>query len=622
MGDAIAHRGPDSSGIWVDAAAEVALAHRRLAIVDLSEGGHQPMSSHDGRYVIVFNGEIYNHAEMRAALEGEGAAPQWRGTSDTEVLLECAARWGLERTLAASVGMFAFALFDQKERQLILARDRLGEKPLYYGRAGKTFLFGSELKALAQHPAWTGDVDRDAVALFMRYGNVPAPHSIYCGIGKLEAGTSLTLDLGTGTTTIRRYWSAVEQARRGAAEPFAGSAEQATSQGEALLKAAISDQMIADVPLGAFLSGGVDSSTVVALMQSMSPRPVRTFTIGFDVEGYNEAEHAKAVARHLGTDHTELYCTERDALDVVGKLPEIYCEPFADASQIPTYLVSKLARQHVTVSLSGDGGDELFSGYTRHAVAHRIWPWLGQVPAFARRAFAQALIAIPPAAWDGAARLPLALLPQNRRPPRVGEKLHKASGVIGAASEDDLYAGLISQWPEPDAIVLGAQANSPPSLRDFGSLNRRMMLADLIGYLPDDVLVKVDRASMAVALESRVPMLDHRLIEYTLSLPDTMLHREGQSKWLLRQILYRYVPRELIERPKMGFSVPIDRWLRGELRDWAEDLLSPQSLNEDGILNTNAVRQAWSEHLSGHRNLQQQLWTVLMFQAWYRSLHT
>ena len=335
--------------------------------------------------------------------------------------------------------------------------------------------------------------------------------------------------------------------------------------------------MIADVPLGAFLSGGVDSSTVVALMQSMSPRPVRTFTIGFDVEGYNEAEHAKAVARHLGTDHTELYCTEREALDVVGKLPEIYCEPFADASQIPTYLVSKLARQHVTVSLSGDGGDELFSGYTRHAVAHRIWPWLGQVPAFARRAFAQGLRAIPPATWDSAARLPLALLPEKRRPPRVGEKLHKASGVIGAASEDDLYAGLISQWPDPDVIVLGAKANSPASLRDFGSLNRRMMLADLVGYLPDDVLVKVDRASMAVALESRVPMLDHRLIEFTLTLPDTMLHREGQSKWLLRQILYRYVPRELIERPKMGFSVPIDRWLRGELRDWAEDLLSPQS---------------------------------------------
>jgi asparagine synthase (glutamine-hydrolysing) len=375
--------------------------------------------------------------------------------------------------------------------------------------------------------------------------------------------------------------------------------------------------MIADVPLGAFLSGGIDSSTVVALMQSMSRRPVRTFTIGFHAEGYDEAQHAKAVARHLGTDHTELYVTEREALDVVGQLPNIYCEPFADASQIPTYLVSKLARQHVTVSLSGDGGDELFSGYTRYAVAHGMWPWLGKVPSPARRAFARAIRSVSPGAWDGLAKA----LPRKLRPARVGDRLHKSSSVVGAGSEDDLYAALISQWPDPGAIVLGARGElGSGALPQVSSLTRGMMLADLTGYMQDDVLVKVDRASMAVALESRVPMLDHRLVEFSLTLPDPFLRRDGQSKWILRQILHRYVPSELTDRPKMGFSVPIDRWLRGELREWAEDLLDPRHLSQDGILNVNAVRDAWREHLSGRRNLQQQLWTVLMFQAWRRSL--
>ena len=616
MADAIRHRGPDDSGAWIDANAEIALSHRRLSIVDLSPSGHQPMPSASGRFVIVFNGEIYNHREMQARLEQEGRNIAWRGTSDTEVLLEAAAAWGLRVALERAVGMFALALFDREERRLYLARDRLGEKPLYHGRVGGSFVFGSELKALAQHPEWIGELDRDAVAMFMDTGNVPAPYSIYIGIRKLLPGTVLTLDLETGAETSETYWDARAVASAGLAHPFAGTAEEAVDRTEYLLKASIADQMIADVPLGAFLSGGIDSSTVVALMQSQSARPVRTFSIGFHVASYDEAQHAKAVARHLGTEHTELYVSEADALAVIPKLPEIYCEPFADASQIPTFLLSKLARQQVTVSLSGDGGDELFGGYSRHAFARRYWPALKRLPGAARRGLASTITHVSPAAWDKAMNPLFAVLPKTKRPPRFGEQLHKAASIAGAADDDTLYRTLTTRWPGSDRPVphtrdlpRGSRLGSPDTVRN-------MMFQDLTGYLPDDVLAKVDRAAMAVSLETRVPMLDHRLVEFSWSLPDSCLSRGGKSKWPLRHLLSKYVPRDLIERPKSGFAVPIGTWLRGQLRDWAEGLLSEARLEQDGLLDAALVRRLWSDHLSGRKNAQYALWNVLMLNAW------
>jgi asparagine synthase (glutamine-hydrolysing) len=616
MADAIRHRGPDDWGTWVDTGAEIALAHRRLSIVDLSPAGHQPMHSASGRHVIVFNGEIYNHNELRALLEREGRGVAWHGTSDTEVLLEATAAWGLKRTLERSAGMFALALFDREERRLYLARDRLGEKPLYYGNVGGSVVFASELKALTRHPAWVGELDRDAVAMFMETGNVPAPYSIYLGIKKLAPGSILSIDLSTGAEKIETYWDAHSIASRGLADPFLGSAEEAVDRTEALLKASIAGQMIADVPLGAFLSGGIDSSTVVALMQSQSARPVRTFSIGFHVEGYDEAQHAKAVARHLGTEHTELYVSEADAIEVIPKLPEIYCEPFADASQIPTFLLSKLARGHVTVSLSGDGGDELFGGYSRHAFARSYWPALRWIPGPARRGLASAVMRLSPATWDKAATRLFAVLPKEKRPPRFGEQLHKAASIAGSADDDALYRALTTRWLSGDQPVPEARQVARGSLLGSDDPVRNMMFQDLTGYLPDDVLAKVDRAAMAVSLETRVPMLDHRLVEFSWSLPDGLLSRAGKSKWPLRHLLSKYVPRELIERPKSGFAVPIGAWLRGPLRDWAEELLSPARLAQDGLLDAPLVRRTWDDHLSGRKNAQYALWNALMLNAW------
>ncbi len=616
MADAIRHRGPDDSGVWIDADAQVVLAHRRLSIVDLSPAGHQPMVSASGRFVLVFNGEIYNSEELRAALAREGRAPTWRGHSDTEVLLEATAAWGVRPALERATGMFAMALFDRQERRLTLARDRLGEKPLYYGWIGDTFVFGSEIKSLRRHPAWAGQIDRDSLALFMRHNNVPAPYSIYRGIRKLLPGSYLSFDVGAAKETVSLYWDAAELAQRGSEKPFKGKAEDAVEQTESLLRESIKGQMIADVPIGAFLSGGIDSSVVVALMQSVSGRPVRTFSIGFDVKGYNEAPHAKVVARHIGTDHTELYLSEQDVLDVIPLVPRIYCEPFADSSQIPTYLVSKLARQHVTVSLSGDGGDELFSGYTRYGLTYGPMSLLGRVPTTLRRNAARAVTAVSPATWDDLFQR----LPPNVVPSRVGDKLHKAANVMGAAPGNTLYEALISHWQEPDSVLIGAMEPQPPRFPTFGSEMRRMMFADLTGYLPDDILVKVDRAAMAVSLETRVPMLDHRLVEFSFTLPDAILRRRGKSKWPLRQILNRYVPEDLVARPKMGFGIPLDHWLRGRLRSWAEDLLSETRLKRDGIFDPVPVRKAWNEHLSGTRNFQYKLWCVLMFQAWYDTL--
>jgi asparagine synthase (glutamine-hydrolysing) len=617
MAAALIHRGPDASGLWLDAEAEVALAHRRLSIVDLSPAGAQPMVSHAGRFVLSYNGEIYNFREIVAALEHEGHVSRWRGHSDTEVLLEAIAAWGVARALEHAAGMFAFAVYDKRTRRLTLARDRLGEKPLYYARLGRAFVFASELKALACHPAWSGEIDRCSVAAFMRHNNVPAPRSIYRGVRKLKPGHILELDLETGRETERCYWDPLARARQ--APRFEGSPEEAAQEAETLLRRSVSGQMVADVPLGAFLSGGIDSSTVVALMQAECALSVRTFTIGFDVAGYDEAPHAAKVARHLGTDHTEFYVTEQDALDVIPQLPQIFCEPFADSSQIPTFLVSKLARQHVTVALSGDGGDELFCGYTRYDAARRVWPLLSRLPVGLRGAAAGFLTRIPPQAWDKAAGLGARLA---RREPiaRFGDKVHKSASVITARDPTDLYAALVSHWHDPAAVVIGANEEDAGEAPHLGSAVRDMMFRDLEGYLPDDILVKVDRAAMAVSLETRAPMLDHRLVEFTWTLPESILTARGRSKWPLRQILGRYLPTELIERPKMGFGIPLDSWLRGRLRDWAESLLAEKRLRDGGLFEPGVVRAAWADHLSGHRNLQYQLWNVLMFEAWRQSI--
>ncbi len=619
MADQLVARGPDDSGVWADEPAGIALAHRRLAIVDLSPAGHQPMASSSGRYVIAFNGEIYNHARLREELTRAGLAPAWRGHSDTETLLAGFDTWGLEATVRRSVGMFAFAVWDRQARVLVLGRDRLGEKPLYYGWQGDTLLFGSELKALKEHPSFAAPVDRDALALLMRHNAVPAPYSIYRGIHKLLPGTLLTVAQRGRETAPIPYWDARQVVRDGLAGPFQGTPDEAVARLDALLREAVAQQMMADVPLGAFLSGGVDSSTVVALMQAQSRQPVRTFTIGFHEAGYNEAKHAAAVARHLGTDHTELYVSARQAMDVIPRLPALYCEPFADASQIPTFLVSQLARRHVTVSLSGDGGDELFGGYPRYLLGQRLWGRLSRLPAGLRRGLAGAIQVLPPAAWNCLLGPVQPLLPA--RWARPGDRLHKGAALLAARSSAEFYRGLVSHWSEPAALVLGAQ--EPPTVltdparqpRTDGFVHQ-MMALDLVSYLPDDILAKVDRAAMGVSLETRVPLLDHRVVEYAWTLPLVCKLRAGEGKWPLRQVLYNYVPRELIERPKMGFGIPLDSWLRGPLRDWGESLLEASRLRQEGYFDVALVRAAWDEHLSGQRNWQYLLWDVLMFQAW------
>jgi asparagine synthase (glutamine-hydrolysing) len=625
MAGPITHRGPDASGYWRDDAAGIGLAHRRLSILDLSEAGSQPMHSPSRRFVIVFNGEIYNHNNIRERLD---ALPQgrlaWRGHSDTETLLAGFDCFGIEATIGMVIGMFAFAVWDQQTGTLTLGRDRLGEKPLYYGWQGDTFLFGSELKAMRAHPAFKAVIDRGALSLFLRHAYIPAPYSIYEGIAKLPPGSLLAVSRQRREPIISHYWSGAAAAENGVANPFTGPAEQAVDELETLLKDAVGRQMVADVPLGAFLSGGIDSSTVVALMQAQSARPVKTFTIGFHEQGYNEAEHAIAVAKHLGTEHTELYVTAEQALDVIARLPTLYDEPFADSSQIPTFLVSQLARQHVTVSLSGDAGDELFCGYNRYQLTQKLWRKLSLVPRPARSFLAKAVTSVSPDALNRLADAASALMPHAGRVAQLGDKLHKGAGVLTSETVDDLYLGLVSQWQDPASVVIGGIEPSTllrgnaPELTGLSDVER-MMALDLLTYLPDDILTKVDRAAMGVSLETRVPFLDHRVVELAWRFPQAMKLRDGQSKWILRQVLYRHVPRVLIERPKVGFGIPIDAWLRGPLRPWAEALLDESRLENEGYLHPAQIRQKWQEHLSGRRNWQYQLWNVLMFQVWLAS---
>lgn len=602
----------------MDAACGVALGFRRLAILDLSPTGHQPMHSTDGHLVMVFNGEIYNNLELRNTLEEAGV--RFRGTSDTETILEACSAWGVEVTIPKLWGMFAIALWDRRERVLILARDRIGKKPLYYGFSGDAFLFGSELKALRAYPGFAGEVDRDALLLYLRFGYVPAPYSIYKGIAKLPPGTLATVKPGEAPR-IQPYWQARQVVERGLAERLELSETEAEGELDALLRDAVRRRMIADVPLGALLSGGLDSSTVVALMQTQSSRPVKTFTIGFFESAYNEAEAAKAVASHLGTDHTELYVTPEQAQAVIPRLPHLYDEPFADSSQIPTFLVCELARRHVTVSLSGDGGDELFAGYNRYLWAENVWRRLRHVPVAGRAAAATILGRVPPPMWDRLYALVEPLVPARARLRLPGDKLHKLAQWLTVHGPDELYRLVVSQWPLPE--LLAVAGHEPETVLSDGDLARiipnfteRMMFLDLVTYLPDDILVKVDRASMGVSLETRNPLLDHRVVEWAWRLPLSFKKRGGSSKWLLRRVLYRYVPAALIERPKMGFGVPIDSWLRGPLREWAEELLDEARLRREGYLRPEPIRKAWRDHLSGHQNEQHRLWTILMFQAW------
>jgi asparagine synthase (glutamine-hydrolysing) len=613
MAASLSHRGPDDQGIWHDAEAGTVLVHRRLSIIDLSPAGHQPMLSADGRFVISYNGEVYSYQPIAAELAASGH--KFRGHSDTEIMLESFAVNGIEPTLKRMIGMFAIALWDRRERTLTLIRDRLGIKPLYWAKFGNLFLFGSELKALRAHPGWTPRIDGNAVAAFMRHNYIPAPHTIYEGVHKLEPGAVLTLPW-QGEPKISRFWDARTVARGGMLRPLEGSDAELTEQLETLLQDAVGRRMIADVPLGAFLSGGIDSSTVVALMQAAHSGKVRTFSIGFDISGYNEAPQAAAVARHLQTEHTELTVTSRQALDVIPKLPEWYDEPFADSSQIPTYLVSAMTRQHVTVALSGDGGDELFAGYNRYQLTQRVWRTLSLLPRALRQSAAAALTAISPDRWTSL----LAALPARLRPPQAGDKVHKAAAVLRLDSPDAIYRRLVSHW-EPSEIT--PQAHEPQSLLDdptlakeFPDLTSRMQFLDLVTYLPDDILTKVDRASMAVALEARVPLLDHRVVEFCWRLPGHAKIRGNTSKWLLRQVLYRHVPPALVERPKMGFGIPLGEWLRGPLRDWAEALLDERRLREAGLLDATIVRRHWREHLDGGRNWQYLIWDVLMLEAW------
>lgn len=624
------HRGPDGEGIWVEG--PVALGHRRLAILDLSPMGAQPMVSASGRFVIAYNGEIYNHLDMRHDLEANSAAPAWRGHSDTETLLAGIEHWGLDETLSRVAGMFALALWDRARNRLFLARDRMGEKPLYWGWAGKDIVFGSELKALRLHPDFPANISPEALSHYLSFAYVPAPWSIHPGIFKLEPGTIAELSIPLPTAapvrpprpgdclegfSIRRYFSLAEMIEDGAREPFVTEAEATTAVEEALT-AGIGRQRIADVPLGAFLSGGIDSSLVVALMQKQASEPVRTFTIGFENPAFDESPHAEAVARHLGTQHTTVIVTEREAREVIPSLPDLYDEPFADFSQIPTHLVCCAARQEVTVALSGDGGDELFGGYNRYFWGPGIWNKLVWMPPAVRRILGRTILATPIALWDQLNRI----LPSSQRVAHLGDKAHRLGMHLQTVRDiKDLYRSLVKEWTS-SALVSSSVKEVPLPLNDPAPTFLEhdpvawMMFQDMRSYLPDDILCKVDRAAMGVSLETRAPFLDPGVLQIAARVPTAFKVRGGKGKWILRQILYRHVPAKLIERPKTGFGIPIGEWLRGSLRSWAEGFLSEDYLRREGHLDPTSIRRTWAEHLSGRRDWTHRLWIIIMFMAW------
>lgn len=625
MNYAIKHRGPDANNVWHDNKSNLSLGHCRLAIQDTSEAGAQPMHSESSRYVIVFNGEIYNHLQLRKELNSQGLDHSWRGHSDTETLLACFSVWGVNKTLQKLVGMFAIALWDREQRLLTLARDRLGEKPLYWGWQGDNLYFSSELKALKANTFFKTEIDRNSITLLLRHNCIPAPYSIYKGIYKLKPGHYVQLPLSDLTQAQQAkpitYWSFNHIVESGLENPFKGTPRQAVDVLEKALLKSVDEQMLSDVSLGAFLSGGIDSSTIAALMQAQSSNPIKTFTIGFNNEGYNEAKHAKAVAKHLGSDHTELYIQASDALAVIPKLPDIYCEPFADSSQIPTFLVSQLASQHVKVALSGDGGDELFGGYNRYLMAQDIWKKSRKIPKSARKVISNLLLTVPPSKWDDIFNFISPALPKQLRIRTAGDKAHKLASVLSIDNNYEYYKTLTSHWQQPEQIVIGAYepstlASTYDAWPNTDSFEHAMMAIDAQTYMTDDILVKVDRAAMANSLETRVPLLDHRIIELAWQMPLDYKIKNGEGKWLLKQVLFRHIPKELIERPKMGFSIPLDDWLRTSLRDWAEELLDESTLKAQGYFHSEPIRKMWQQHLSGQYNHQHQLWTILMFQAW------
>lgn len=616
MGDSIEHRGPDAFGIWFDENSGIGLSHRRLAILDLTPTGSQPMESKQGRYVIVFNGEIYNYLELKKELSEFGNI-SWKGTSDTEIILYGFEIWGVERTINKLIGMFAIALWDKINKELILIRDRIGEKPLYYGWQGSTFIFGSELKPFHKHPDFKKEISLDALGDYFKYNYVPSGKCIFNGIQKLEPGNYCKVSLRNPEIIKKAYWNLSKNSLNQETD-LSHKNESSINRLDILLTDAIGKQMVSDVPLGAFLSGGVDSSTIVALMQKQSNRAVKTFSIGFNEEGYDEAVYAKKVAKHIGTDHTEMYVSPSETRNVIPLLPHIYDEPFSDSSQIPTFLVSKLAKTQVTVSLSGDAGDELFGGYNRYLMVNNAWNKLSILPKTVRKSLGQFLLKNDVESLNKFYNKYEKFIPLKFRFSNFGDKMHKIALLLDSTTSSELYDGFISHW-DTNEILRTKQVSKIYNLDDLEGLSfiEQMMLVDAKTYLPDDILVKVDRAAMANSLETRVPFLDHRVVEFALSLPLNLKIRNGKGKWILREVLYKYVPKELIERPKMGFGIPLDSWLRGPLKDWAKDLLSYQNLDKHGLLNNEIIHKKLDEHFSGNKNWHYHIWDVLMFQAWY-----